>query len=69
MCEIYEKYKDKRVVLTTCHNVNFAGVIVEEANIKEREGVILELDAKTGFSIYCPITAIKEILEVPLSME
>lgn len=66
MGELYDKYKGKRVVLTSCHNVSYSGELVDKVLVKEREGLIFELDSKTGFAVFCPISAIKDIMEVPL---
>lgn len=63
---LYDQYVGKRVVLKTCHHVSFAGKIVEQLRVNQREGLIVELDPDSGFSIFCPISAIKEIMEVPI---
>ncbi len=63
----HESCIGKRVVLRTCHQVCFAGRVVERIRVNHREGVIVELDAESGFSIFCPTPAIDEIIEVPIS--
>jgi len=61
----YDQYIGKRVVLKTCH-VSFAGRVVEQIRANHREGLIVELDSDSGFSIFCPISSIDEIMEVPI---
>ncbi|MFW0859235.1 MAG: hypothetical protein AAGB97_03510 [Dehalococcoidia bacterium] len=63
---LYDQYVGKRIVLTTCHHVSFAGRVMEQIRVSQREGLIVELDADSGFSIFCPIAAINEIIEVPI---
>jgi len=62
----YGQYIGKRVVLKTCHQVCFAGKVVEQLRANEREGLIIELDLESGFSIFCPTPSINEIMEVPI---
>ena len=59
-------YRGKRIVLTTSHNVSFAGKVIEIIKIQRREGLVFELDKDSGFSVFCPVTSIKNIIEVPL---
>ncbi|MBT9139346.1 MAG: hypothetical protein DDT31_01930 [Syntrophomonadaceae bacterium] len=63
---LYDQYIGKRVVLKTCHHVSFAGKVVEQIGANQREGLIVELDPDSGFSIFCPISAINEIIQVPI---
>lgn len=62
----YDQYIGKRVVLKTCHHVSFAGRVVEQIRANHREGLIVELDSDSSFSIFCPISSIDEIMEVPI---
>jgi hypothetical protein len=63
---LYDQYIGKRMVLTTCHHVSFAGKVVEQIRANHREGLVIELDPDSGFSILCPLAAIKEIIEVQI---
>lgn len=62
----YGAFIGKRIVLTTSQGVVFAGNVVQSLEAKDRDGLLLELDKKTGISLFCPYNAIKEIMEVPL---
>ena len=64
---LYDQYIGKRVVLKTSHEVSFAGKVVEQIKANQREGLVIELDLESGFSIFCPLSSINEIMEVPIS--
>jgi len=63
---LYDQFIDKRVVLRTSHHVSFAGKVIEKTIVNRKEGLVVELDTETGFSIFCPIPTISEILIVPI---
>jgi len=63
---VYDQYIGKRVILKTCHQVVFAGKVVEQIIANCREGVLIELDHESGFSIFCPTASIDEIAEVSI---
>jgi len=63
---LYDQYIGKRVILRTCHQVSFAGKAVEQMRANHREGLVIELDPESGFSIFCPIPSINEIMVVPI---
>ena len=67
MESLYDEYIGKRVVLKTSHHVSFAGKVVEQIRANHQEGLVIELDPASGFSIFCPISSINEIMEVPIS--
>lgn len=52
--------------MRTSHQVSFAGKVVEQIKANQREGLVIELDSDTGFSIFCPIPSINQIMEVPI---
>lgn len=53
--------------MRTSHQVSFAGKVVEQIRANHREGLVIELDPASGFSIFCPISSISEIIEIPIS--
>jgi hypothetical protein len=58
---------NKRVVLTCESNVSYAGIVVSLETFRDRTGVLLELDRRSGFSVWCPTDFVKELVEVPIN--
>lgn len=56
----------ERVVLTTSHNLSFAGVLQAPLELYREEGVLVRLDEKTRFTIWCPLEHVKQLLVVPI---
>jgi len=59
----------ERVVLTTSHNLSFAGILQGELNLYQLEGCYVMLDENTCFTIWCPLTEIQRLLVVPIKIE
>lgn len=58
---------NKRVVLTCQSNVSYAGVIHDILEIHGKSGILLELDVKSGFSVWCPLDFVKSVIIVPMT--
>lgn len=59
----------KRIVLTCESNVSYAGVVRAPLEFDGRTGALVELHAKSGFAVWCPVEFIKSILVVPIPDE
>ncbi len=57
----------KRIVLTCDSNVSYAGVVRQCLPVEGKPGLLLMLDERSGFSIWCPLDFIKKILVVPIA--
>lgn len=60
---------DKRIVLTTLNEVCYAGVSRRVIPIDGNDGLLVQIDDNSGFSIWCPLGFIKEILVIPIPDE
>jgi hypothetical protein len=60
---------DKRIVLTTLNEVCYAGISRQILTINGNDGLIVQIDENSGFSVWCPLYFIKEILIIPISKE
>ncbi len=60
---------DKRIVLTTYNEVCNAGVSRRVITIDGIDGLLVQIDDNSGFSIWCPLEFIKEIMVVPIPDE
>lgn len=64
-----EEYVQKRVVLTAHNDLSFAGTFREVfVTADGQECAIVELDRSSGFAIACPLSFIKEVLVVPITV-
>ena len=61
-----EQYLGKRIVLTSNNEIAYAGVPITKMRVNSKEGLILQLDDESGFSIWCPDDFIKDILVIPI---
>jgi hypothetical protein len=57
---------DEYVVLNTSHNLSFAGVLQGRLQLENEEGILVRLDEKTRFTIWCPIAHVQRLLVVPI---
>lgn len=60
------RWVGSRVVLRSESNVSYAGILTSIETLHGKPGVLLELDEHSGFSIWCPVTFVKELLVVPI---
>lgn len=61
-----ECYLNERVVLTTKNETCYAGTPVQILTIEQRNGLLVRIDDKSGFSVWCPEEFIKEVLVIPI---
>jgi hypothetical protein len=59
----------QRVVLTTSHNLSFAGTLQAPLSMYEEDGTPVMLDEKTRFTIWCPLEHVQRLLVVPIAEE
>ena len=57
---------NERVVLTTKNEVCYAGVATSLLTVAEKKGIMVQLDARSGLSVWCPEDFIKELLIIPI---
>jgi len=57
----------KRVVLTCESNVAYAGVVRGALSYEGVEGLMVCLNQRSGFSVWCPIDYIKKLTIIPIS--
>lgn len=57
----------ERVVLTTSHNLSFAGVLQGALQLSGQTGTLVRLDEKTHFTIWCPLEHVQRLLVVPIN--
>jgi len=63
------KYIDERVVVTTKNELCYAGVPSSELIVNNKKGLLVTIDQKSGFSIWCPVDFIKDVLVIPIPKE
>jgi len=56
----------QRVVLTTGSNLCYAGLSKGLVDIDGKQGLMVELDKKSGFCIWCPDYYIKNLTIIPI---
>lgn len=61
-----EQYLNERVVLTTMNEVCYAGVPTHIVTVDGVSGLLVRLDQRSGFSVWCPESYIKDVLVVPI---
>lgn len=59
----------ERVVLTSFNEISYAGIVYKIIEVDGVEGVLLKIDEKSGFSVWCPQNFIKDILIIPIPKE
>jgi hypothetical protein len=64
-----ERYLDKRVVLTCDNNVSYAGVVRGSLLLEGKQGLVVRLDSRSCFSIWCPLDFIKGLLVIPITAD
>jgi len=57
---------NERIVLTTKSEVCWAGLVTDVLTVRGNRGVLVQLDERSGLSVFCPEAFIKEILVVPI---
>ena len=62
-------YLEERIVLTTKNEVCYAGVASRELTVDGRRGLMVTIDQKSGFRIWCPEDFIKNVLVIPIPKE
>jgi hypothetical protein len=55
-----------RIILRTRHNGIYTGVLKPKDSTQLKDGIFVELDSKTGLSLWCPNEQIDECIEVPI---
>jgi hypothetical protein len=61
------RFVGKRTVLRSENNVSYAGIVTSIEILQGEQGVLLELDARSRFSVWCPLNFVKELILVPIS--
>jgi len=61
-----DAHLNERVVLTTKSEVCYAGIARAVLTITDTKGLLVQLDERSGLSVWCPETFIKEVLVVPI---
>lgn len=64
-----EEYLGRRVVLTCRSELSFCGTARSVHTIGSRSGVLVETDASSGFSIWCPLDFVKQVTVIPIPVE
>ncbi|MBD3287398.1 hypothetical protein GF337_01225 [candidate division KSB1 bacterium] len=57
----------KRIVLNTKDNLLYTGLVIGKEAMKDEQGVLIELDPKSGLKLWCPENNIDSVIEVDLS--
>jgi hypothetical protein len=55
----------RRVVLTTDSMVSYVGSVGSLETWCGKEGILVELDTATHFSVWCPLLYVKELVVIP----
>lgn len=55
----------ERVVLSTSQNLSFAGVLRGVLSLEGEEGILVRLEEKTRFTVWCPLEHVNRLIAVP----
>jgi|WetSurMetagenome_2_1015567.scaffolds.fasta_scaffold153544_2 hypothetical protein len=56
----------ERVILNTSQNLSFAGILRGRLSLDEEEGILVRLEDKTHFTIWCPFDHVNRLIIVPM---
>jgi hypothetical protein len=64
-----ENHIGKRIVLTTKNEICYAGCLRKIVKIENQFGILVVIDEKSNFSVWCPYDFIKDILVIPIPLD
>jgi hypothetical protein len=56
----------ERVILNTSQNLSFAGILRGRLSLDEEEGILVRLEEKTHFTVWCPLDHVNRLIVVPM---